>query len=590
MAQHNTCPNPRDFDTRRHETPSPRYDSYYGSSGQPSFLSSTCTNPPSPRSPMAMQPDIRNPYGILDRPPYYSPLDGSPITGPATGYTRISEPLDYNPYAHRRGFGERPGYSEVAGPGALDRMFMDQPKTPSSVMPLIASHSVDGGLREHERAMLPELLQKTRQYPCDPPCSFVPDTVSDKSTLYDKTEQKNESIAVSNRGPVAQRRLETAISIAEEGMKKLQPSPVIKERGTKTAIDLQDTRRQLDKISQDRKMSKDEADRQIETRGKRWCTIHLAYDLCVDSVRQETSKQYPDPIQYASQTSTIATSSATPVPSASEIPALNLDNETSKARAGFSLTGRICTDPNRFIDFAERQRAARALGRKLELSDKAEYIRKQTEQKMRAEDRESRRSHREEFFRAKAQMGKECERLLAESKLSEIVWRTKVEKVTKELEEIEKKVPNNSAKSTSVSEILPISSTVESPGKTTFSSDVPGKAAGIDVEQAVAKCPAQLPSSSPEKRTPLCNATVDSTFKTREDQATVSDTSVAESHYAYDAQMQEKTTSRSRTIASVLRAVAAEVEADANWDRIELSDDEDWENVEADVDWEVLRT
>jgi hypothetical protein len=54
--------------------------------------------------------------------------------------------------------------------------------------------------------------------------------------------------------------------------------------------------------------------------------------------------------------------------------------------------------------------------------------------------------------------------------------------------------------------------------------------------------------------------------------------------------MQEKTTSRSRTIASVLKAVAAEAEADANWDRIDLSDDEDWENVEADVDWEVLCT
>jgi hypothetical protein len=309
--------------------------------------------------------------------------------------------------------------------------------------------------------------------------------------LCEKAKQVNESVTVSNRGPVAQRRLEAAINIAEEGVKKLQPSPVIKEGGKKTALDLSDIRRQLEKISQDPKLSKDKVERQNERRGKRWCNLHLAYDLCDNSVRQGTPRQYPD--HYASQTSATSTSPATPVPSASEIPALNLDNETSKARAGFTLTGRTCTDPNRFMDFAERQRAARALGRKLELSDKAEYIRKQTERKMRAEECESERRHREKFFRAKAQTEKECERLLAESKLSGIVWRTKVQKVTKELEEIEKKVPNDPAKSTSVNEVLPKLSTVESPRKNTASWNVSEKAAGIDVEQTVVKCPNQLP-------------------------------------------------------------------------------------------------
>ncbi|KAF1363217.1 hypothetical protein EJ07DRAFT_152718 [Lizonia empirigonia] len=328
----------------------------------------------------------------------------------------------------------------------------------------------------------------------------------------------------------------------------------------KLKIDLQDMTRKLETAFRDSRMN----ERKQKTMEKKWCSIHLAMDTC-EAKEREGGTQKPPSAPERLVTKAVGNVVLPPKPgqsisllkkpSLTETKAPIVDKVANEGAK--TIPGNGSADPNRFLDFVDRQRVSRAMYNQncARLCDEA--LRKQDVQ------------------RAKR------EQMVAEVSKIETQWQSEVNKISTELRHVEKKVQASSRLPVRGKSMTPKCKPSNGPVKAskekpdapdTAQNSVTSRSAITQNTDAAAAKHKEGLKSGPEPRKLSFFRDPLSSCLTAEQESAAGP---------------ERTTSRTRHIAARL---AAEADSDSKWDNVELSADEDWEKVEGDEggDWEVV--
>ena len=325
---------------------------------------------------------------------------------------------------------------------------------------------------------------------------------------------------------------------------------------------------------------------------RRWCVKHLMYDLCAVNQRNIPNYIFSHPKNNSNtlESERISASDANAPTEPVTLPPVEAKEETAEA-----TPDKRRTDTNRFVDSVDYHCTSRFLNNQHRIFRSGSGLRRplQDEQK------------------------KASERLLEEARRSEIQWRSGVEKVTQELEIIEKNLQAVSKTSSCggmqrqdmarnkeavkavqrKGSLIPVRKT--SGPFTAKESLTPTSIATAFIEPAAGRYCEKLESVYGLARANACktgNIQGEELKKvirlsSIEQEAEIEAVAVVESSTdSLQVAKAEGTTSRTRVIAASLKVLENQAEADSKWESVDLSDDDGWENMIDDNsgDWEYL--
>lgn len=330
----------------------------------------------------------------------YRQQDPTPAVRLGKEYVQFADPLQFE----LSGQAEHPRCSPEAVSGTTEMSFVDkllQPKTPPPTLPASNPETL---CKPAVRQILPLTLPEALKYVSNRPPAVLPSSIPSK--VDDEEQKKLEPI------------------LKDKGKQRKLVTPFKGEFDTqKFKIELQIITKKLESAIQDLRMNKGKGGPKVGYRELRMCKKHEKWHFCDSEEKELPETRYAkcaeDLIKKAKEEAAVsvpkpkipASQVASELP-LSEIPVLKLDKVGNEA--GKTIPGKSCTDPNRFVDFADRQCATRALQLQHEHADKDAFLRKQ------------------------AKCMKECENLLERTKKSETHWRSEVHRISKKLVDIEK--------------------------------------------------------------------------------------------------------------------------------------------------------
>lgn len=316
----------RQEEAHRNATPSRRgqHDHTFQRSSSPPSVNSLYANPPSPTLRPGLQPVTGERYTSLQDVPHFSLNDNR-----GTAF-----PLAASDYKH----------------GTLAA-----PKTPPQTLPKMEPQYCQRppGLTHPLPEPLPKVLRVVNPDPPAPDESVRAESVASTDEPFrSQPRKKSESEKLKLTGPFTKK---------EDGQKiggLLEIQTALEEK-QKVGVGIKDVFRKLEAAFQDEQTQKS---KDVEEPAKKaWCAKHYVYDTCAHEAEKREGCKYlssapPNPYRDS------VNRAGTTYKLQSYIPGLPTRSETGKTGNETSTTvpKSSCTNPTRFADFVERQRAMRA--------------------------------------------------------------------------------------------------------------------------------------------------------------------------------------------------------------------------------------